>query len=78
MNRRYKPTPPLDLSATLTFINIKVSGWKRLSRRRFKVGEKTDQAAFESIWPQVLTNFFYAETAHVSRAFGLLSEDRNN
>ena len=44
MNRRYKPTPPLDLSATLTFINIKVSGWKRLSRRRFKVGEKTDQA----------------------------------
>jgi hypothetical protein len=78
MNRRYKQTPPLDLSAALTFINIKVLGWKRLSRRRFETSEIHDQAAFESLWPQILTNFFYAETERVSRALGFLSEDRNN
>ena len=47
-------------------------------RRRFETGDITDLAVFESHWPQILTNFFYAETARVSRALGWLSEDPNN
>ena len=78
MNRSRRPKRPRDISVALTIINIKVSRWKGLARRRFEAGEITDQAVFESHWPQILTNFFYAETARVSWALGWLSEDRNN
>ena len=78
MNRRHRPHRPLNISAALTVINVKVSRWKRLARRRFEAGEIADQAVFDSIWPNILTNFFYAETARVSWALGLLSEDCNN
>jgi hypothetical protein len=78
MNRSHGLKGPRDISAALTVINIKVSRWRGLARRRFEAGEITDQAAFESLWPQILTNFFYAETARVSRALWWLSEDRNN
>jgi hypothetical protein len=78
MNRSHKPKRPRDISAALTIINIKVSRWRGLARQRFEAGEITDQAVFESYWLNILTNFFYAETVRVSRALGLLSEDRNN
>ena len=78
MNRSHKPKRPRDISTALTLINIKVSVWKRLARRRFETGDITDLAVFESHWPQILTNFFYAETVRISRALGWLSEDRNN
>jgi hypothetical protein len=78
MNRSRRPKRRLDISAALKIINITISRWKGLARRRFEAGEITDQAVFESHWPQILTNFFYAETARVSRALGWLSEDRNN
>jgi hypothetical protein len=78
MNRSRRPKRPRDISAALTLINIKVSVWKRLARRRFETGDITDLAVFESHWPQILTNFFYAETVRISRALGWLSEDRNN
>jgi hypothetical protein len=78
MNRRHKQTPPLDLSAALTFINTKVSEWKSLTRRRFEAGGVNNPEAFEALWPPILTNFFYAETERVSLALGFLSEDRNN
>jgi hypothetical protein len=78
MDRSRRPKRPRDISAALTLINIKVSVWKRLARRRFETGDIADLAVFESHWPQILTNFFYAETARVSRALGWLSEDRNN
>jgi len=78
MNRPHKSKRLRDISAALTVINVKVSRWKGLARRRFEAGEITDQAVFESLWPQILTNFFYAETARISRALRWLSEDRNN
>ena len=78
MNRSRRPKRPRDISDVLALINIKVSLWKRLARRRFEAGEINDQAVFESQWPQILTNFFYAETTRVSRALGWLSENRNN
>ncbi len=78
MNRSHKPKRPLNVSAALTLINVKVSAWKRLARRRFGTGDIADLEVFESHWPQILINFFYAETARVSRALGWLSEDRNN
>ena len=78
MNRSHKPKRRREVSAALTIINIKVSRWRGLARRRFEAGEITDQAVFDSIWPNVLTNFFYAETARVSWALGWLSEDCNN
>jgi hypothetical protein len=78
MNRSHKSKRPRDISAALTIIDIKVSRWRGLARRRFEAGEITDHTVFESLWPQILTNFFYAETARVLRALGWLSEDRNN
>jgi hypothetical protein len=78
MNRHRKQTPPLDLSTALTFINLKVMEWKRLTRRRFEARGVNNPEAFESLWPSILTNFFYAETERVSRSLGFLSEDRNN
>ena len=78
MNRSHKPQRPLNISVALTIIDTKVAQWKGIARRRFEAGEITDQAVLDSIWPNILTNFFYAETARVSWALGLLSEDCNN
>jgi hypothetical protein len=78
MNRSHKPRRPLNISVALTIIDTKVAQWKGLARRRFEAGDITDQAVFDSIWPNILTNFFYAETARVSWALGWLSEDCNN
>src|SRR5215467_1113758 len=78
MNRSHKPRRPLNISVALTIIDTKVAQWKGIARRRFEAGEITDQAVFDSIWPNILTNFFYAETARVSWALGRLSEDCNN
>jgi hypothetical protein len=78
MNRNHKPQRPRDISAALTNVNVKILRWKGIARRRFEAGEITDHVVFESYWPQILTNFFYAETVRVSRALGWLLEDRNN
>ena len=78
MDRSRKPQRPQDVSATVTSVNIKILRWKGIARRRFNEGGITDQAVFDAYWPQILTKFFYAETARTSRAFGWLSEDRDN
>jgi hypothetical protein len=78
MNRHRNRQRPPNIAAAITAVNVKVSRWEAIARQRFKAGETADQEAFESHWPQMLTNLFHAETTRVSLALRRLSEGRDN
>jgi CelD/BcsL family acetyltransferase involved in cellulose biosynthesis len=64
-----------DLAALVEEI---IAYWKELARKRFYSQHGVDPEAFEELWPQILDNFFLAETVRVARKLRFLSQGRDN
>jgi len=78
MNERQIPagTPATaDLTALVEEI---IAYWKGLARKRFHSHPGVDPDAFERLWPQILDNFFLAETVRVAKKLRFLSQGRDN
>ena len=67
------------ISERIAIVNSIIARWKDLARRNFiNTHPILNLDDFEQHWPQVLANFFLAETIRVARALELLSDDRDN
>ena len=64
-----------DLTALVEEI---VAYWKELARKRFYSNPGVDPNAFEELWPQILDNFFLAETVRAAKKLRFLSQGRDN
>jgi hypothetical protein len=79
MDESQNPTKPPDIADLIAFVEKVVAAWKEIGRQNFVAHPDADPAdAFERQWPQLLENFFIAETVLVAKALRLLTEDRNN
>ena len=64
-----------DLTALVEEI---IAYWKELARKRFNSHPDVDPGAFERLWPQILDNFFLAETVRAAKKLRFLSQGRDN
>jgi hypothetical protein len=55
-----------------------IAYWKEMGRQHFASHPATGPDAFEQYWPQLLENFFLAETVRVAKALRILSDGRDN
>jgi hypothetical protein len=78
MGETQNPTKPPDVADLIAFVEEVVAAWKEIGRQNFVAHPDADPDAFERQWPQLLENFFIAETVHVAKGLSALSEDRNN
>ena len=78
MHERQNPTRPPDIADLTALIKEITAYWKELARKRFNSHPGVDPDAFERLWPQILDNFFLAETVRVARKLRFLSQGRDN
>jgi len=66
----------LDLVA---IVDSMIAYWKAIAESNFKkANPNADMAEFERLWPNVLNNFFLAETFRTANALRFLSEGSEN
>jgi hypothetical protein len=78
MDENRSQTRPPDVADLIAFVEKVIADWKEIGRRNFLANPGADPDAFEQQWPQLLENFFLAETVRVAKALRLLAEGRNN
>jgi len=74
-----KPNPSRSVSELIALVDSMIAYWKSIAESNFKkANPNSDLAEFERIWPNVLNNFFLAETVRTAkrlRAFSLEGRD---
>jgi hypothetical protein len=74
-----KPTPSRSVSELVALVDSIIAYWKAIAESNFKkANPNADMAEFEKVWPNVLDNFFLAETVRTAkrlRAFSLEGRD---
>jgi hypothetical protein len=78
MDESQNPANPPDIAHLIAFVEEVVAAWKEIGRRNFLANPGADPDAFERRWPQLLENFFLAETVRVAKGLRPLAEGRNN
>ena len=78
MDERQNPARTPDITDLTALVEEVVAYWKELARKRFHSHPGVDPDAFEKLWPQILDNFFLAETVRVAKKLRFLSRGRNN
>jgi len=78
MHERQNPTRPPDIADLTALIKEITAYWKELARKRFNSHPGVDPDAFERLWPQILDNFFLAETVRAAKKLRFLSQGRDN
>ena len=78
MGESQKPAMKPDTADLVALVEEIVAYWKELARKRFYSQQGVDPDAFEQLWPQILDNFFLAETVRVARKLRFLSQGRDN
>jgi hypothetical protein len=75
-----KPKPSRSVADLIALVDSIIAYWKSIAEVNFKkTSPDADMAEFERVWPNVLNNFFLAETVRTAkrlRAFS--SEGRDN
>ncbi|HEX5084025.1 MAG TPA: hypothetical protein VFY40_18405 [Blastocatellia bacterium] len=73
------PNPSRNVSDLVAIIDSIIAYWKAIAESNFKkANPNADMAEFEKIWPNVLNNFFLAETVRAANALRFLSEGHEN
>jgi len=63
-----KPKPSRSVSNPIALVESMVAYWKSIAESNFrKTNSNADLAEFERVWPNVLNNFFLAETVRTAR-----------
>jgi hypothetical protein len=78
MHERQNPDRTRDTADLTALVEEIVAYWKELAGKRFHSHPGVDPDAFERLWPQILDNFFLAETARVAKKLRFLSRGRDN
>ncbi|HZF40850.1 MAG TPA: hypothetical protein VE715_18660 [Blastocatellia bacterium] len=74
-----KPIPSRSVSDLVALVDSIVAYWKAIAESNFKkANPHSDLADFERVWPNVLNNFFLAETVRTANALRFLSEGSEN
>jgi len=78
MHERQNPDRTRDTADLTALVEEIVAYWKELARKRFNSHPGVDPGAFERLWPQILDNFFLAETVRVAKKLRFISQGRDN
>lgn len=78
MPEKQNPTKPPDIADLTALVEEIIVYWKELARKRFYAQPGVDPDAFEELWPQILENFFLAETVRSAKKLRFLSQGRDN
>jgi hypothetical protein len=78
MDERQNRARKRDTADLAALVEEIIAYWKELARKRFHSHPGVDPDAFERLWPQILDNFFLAETVRVARKLRFLSRGRDN
>jgi hypothetical protein len=74
-----KPLSSRSVSDLVALVDSIIAYWKAIAESNFKkANPNADLAEFEKVWPNVLNNFFLAETVRAANALRFLSEGREN
>jgi hypothetical protein len=75
-----KPIPSRSVSDLVVLIDSIIAYWKAIAESNFKkANPNADMAEFEKVWPNVLNNFFLAETIRTAKRLRAFSpEGRDN
>jgi hypothetical protein len=58
-----KPKPSRSVSDLVAIVDSMIAYWRAIAELNFKkANPNSDLAEFERVWPNVLNNFFLAET----------------
>jgi len=78
MDESQNPDRTPDTADLTALVEEIIAYWKELARKRFNSHPGVDPEAFERLWPQILDNFYLAETVRVTKKLRFLSRGRNN
>ena len=78
MQESQNPDRASDTADLVALVEEIIAYWKELARKRFHSHPGVDPDAFEQLWPQILDNFFLAETVRVAKKLRFLSQGRDN
>ena len=78
MQESQNPDRASDTADLVALVEEIIAYWKELARKRFHSHPGVDPDAFEQLWPQILDNFFLAETVRVAKKLRFLSRGRDN
>jgi len=75
-----KPKPSRSVADLIALVDSMIAYWKSIAEVSFKqTNPNSDLAEFERVWPNVLNNFFLAETVRTVRRLRAFStEGRDN
>jgi len=75
-----KPKPSRSVADLIALVDSMIAYWKSIAEVSFKqTNLNSDLAEFERVWPNVLNNFFLAETVRTVRRLRAFStEGRDN
>jgi len=75
-----KPKPSRSVADLIALVDSMIAYWKSIAEVSFKqTNPNSDLAEFERVWPNVLNNFFLAETVRTVRRLRVFStEGRDN
>ena len=75
-----KPKPSRIVSDRIALVDAMIAYWKSIAEVNFKqTYPDADLAEFERVWPNVLDNFFLAETVRAAKRLRAFSpEGRDN
>jgi len=78
MDENQNPARTPDIADLTALVEEIIGYWKELGRTRFFSQPGADPDAFERLWPQILDNFFLAETVRAAKKLRFLSQGRDN
>jgi hypothetical protein len=78
MGENQKPDRTPDIADLTALVEEIIAYWKELTRKRFHSHPGADPDDFERLWPNILDNYFLAETVRVAKKLRLLSRGREN
>jgi hypothetical protein len=75
-----KPNSSRSVSDLRVLVDAMIAYWKSIAERNFKkTNPNSDPTEFEQLWPNVLSNFFLAETVRTTKRLRAFShEGRDN
>jgi len=73
------PNPSRSVYNLVAIVDSMIAYWKAIAESNFKkANPNSDLAEFERVWPNILNNFFLAETARTANALRFLSKGSEN
>jgi hypothetical protein len=75
-----KPKPSCRVADLIALVDSIIAYWKSIAETNFKkANPEADLAEFEKVWPNVLDNFFLAETVRTAKRLrAFFPEGRDN